>query len=56
VMPADSDDAVLSLADIGFESGQTVTVFATGLVADDSLDATLVTDFTAEDEKRLASQ
>ncbi len=56
VMPAGSDDAVLSLSDVTLPEGQTITVFATGLVDDGSLDATLVSDFTAEDEKRLASQ
>jgi len=56
VMPAGSDDAVLSLSDIDLPSGQTVTVFATGLVDDDTLDATFVTDFTARNRKRAASR
>lgn len=56
IMPADADDAVLSLSDVTLESGQTVTVFATGMVGDDTLEARLVTDFTADDARRLASQ
>jgi hypothetical protein len=56
VVPAGSEDAVLSLTDIEFTSGETVTVFATGLVGADSLDATLVTDFdAAADAKRAAA-
>ncbi len=56
VMPADSDDAVLSLSDVDLPSGQTVTVFATGLVENDTLDAKFVTDFAASDAKRAPTR
>jgi hypothetical protein len=55
VVPAGSDDAVLSLSDVEFAAGSVLSVFATGLVADDSLDATLVTDLTADDVTMAAA-
>jgi hypothetical protein len=56
VLPAGSEDAVLSLTDIEFAGGETVTVFATGLVGQDTLDAKLVTDFDEADAKMAASR
>ncbi len=56
VMPAGSDDVALSLSDVDLPSGQTVTVIATGLVEDGTLDAQFVTDFSARDATAAVSQ
>lgn len=49
VRPTGSDDLVLSLPDISFDGATSYTVFATGMLEDDSLDAMLVSDFVATD-------
>ena len=49
VRPAGSDDSVLRLSDIGFDGATAYTVFATGMLGDDSLDAMLVTDAVTSD-------
>jgi len=56
VLPSGSDDAALSLTDVDLPEGQTVTVFATGLVDDDTLDARFVTDFSARDAAAAPSR
>lgn len=54
VRPAGGEDAVLSAPGIGLDSATAYTVFATGTLADDSLDAMLVTDFGSADTDRTA--
>ena len=49
VRPAGSDDSVLSLSDISFDGATSYTVFATGMLGDDSLDAMLVADYVTTD-------
>ena len=49
VRPAGSDDSVLSLSDISFDGATSYTVFATGMLGDDTLDAVLVTDYVTTD-------
>ncbi len=49
VMPTGSDDPALSLSDVTLDGGGTVTIFATGMLQDDTLDAQLVTDYAARD-------
>lgn len=56
VMPAGSDETVLSLSDVDLPSGRTVTVLATGLLENDTLDAQVVTDFEAHDVTAAASR
>jgi hypothetical protein len=49
VRPAGTQDSVLSLSDISFDGATSYTVFATGMLDDDSLDAMLVTDYVTTD-------
>ncbi|GAA0543706.1 DUF4397 domain-containing protein [Halorubrum ejinorense] len=44
VRPTGSEDSVLRLSDVDFDGATSYTVFATGMLGDDSLDATLVAD------------
>lgn len=45
VRPNGSEDAVLSRTGIGFDGATAYTVFATGTLADESLDATIASDY-----------
>ncbi len=56
VIPSGADEPALSLWDVDLQAGETVTVFATGTLADDSLDAMLVSDYTVRDAKRVAKR
>ena len=49
VRPAGTQDSVLSLSDISFDGATSYTVFATGMLDDDSLDAMLVADYVTTD-------
>ena len=49
VRPAGSEDSVLRLSDVDFDGATAYTVFATGMLGDDSLDAMLVTDSLTSD-------
>jgi hypothetical protein len=49
VRPAGSEDSVLRLSDISFDGATSYTVFATGMLGDDSLDALLVADYVTTD-------
>lgn len=49
VRPAGTQDNVLSLSDISFDGATSYTVFATGMLGDDSLDAMLVADYVTTD-------
>jgi hypothetical protein len=49
VRPAGSEDSVLSLSDLSFEGATSYTVLATGMLADDSLNALLVADYVTTD-------
>lgn len=49
VRPAGSDDSVLSLSDISFDGATSYTVFATGMLGDETLDAMLVADYVTTD-------
>lgn len=49
LMPTGSDRPALSLSDVSLEGGGTVTIVATGMLDDDTLDAQLVADYDAHD-------
>jgi hypothetical protein len=49
VRPTGSEDSVLSLSDLSFEGATSYTMLATGMLADDSLDALLVADYVTTD-------
>jgi hypothetical protein len=49
VRPSGSEDVVLSLPEISLDGATSYTVFATGMLGDDSLDAVLVADYVTTD-------
>lgn len=58
VQASSSGDAVLRLTDVNFDGATSYTVFVTGTLEDDSLDAVLVPDYvtTDADERTAAAQ
>jgi hypothetical protein len=49
VRPAGADESVRSLSDVRFDGATSYTAFATGMLADDTLDVMLVVDYVTTD-------
>lgn len=56
VRPTGETEGVLELSGVGFDDATGYTVFATGTLADDSLDALLVSDYVSADEATPAAR
>ncbi|MFC5367143.1 hypothetical protein [Salinirubrum litoreum] len=56
VRPNDSEDAVLSRPGIDFDGATAHTVLATGALADESLDAMIVSDYVWADDRMPAAR
>ncbi len=58
VRPVGSSDPVLSLSDLRFDDATSFTIFATGMLEENTLDAMLVSDFvsTDMDDRKVATR